>query len=119
MAVYNNSPKTLTAGEALVAYRSVKYVSGELFYSDSDEAGIGVTMEPCASGERTTVAIFSAAGTVKLTAADSFVDGASLYNAADGKVTDADPGSGTIRFQALEAATADGDIVEVLPVVFN
>ena len=33
---------------------------------------------------------------------------------ASGKVTDTDPGAGTARYVALEAASADGDIIEVL-----
>jgi hypothetical protein len=39
--------------------------------------------------------------------------GATLYGAVDGKVKDT--ASGTAQGTALEAATADGDIVEVLP----
>jgi hypothetical protein len=40
--------------------------------------------------------------------------GASIYAGADGKVQDTDPGTGTIRGTALEATTADGDIIEAI-----
>jgi hypothetical protein len=49
---------------------------------------------------------------VLVEAADSFSYEADIYGAADGKVSDTS--SGTAYFKALEAATAAGDIVEVM-----
>jgi len=118
MSVFNLGPKTFTAGEALVAYRSVKFVSGEVFYCGADEAGVGATLEGVASGDPVSVFLFNQGGTVKLAAGETVAQGASCYNLAGGKIGDTNPGTGTIRFVALDAATADGDIIEVLPVAF-
>jgi len=119
MAVYNRGPKTFTAGEALAKHRAVKFVSGEVLYADATEVGIGVTEDAVASGEGVSIYLFNSGGTVKLTAGEVVAQGAACYNLADGKIGDTDPGGGTVCFIALDAASADGDIIEALPVVFN
>lgn len=50
----------------------------------------------------------------RVVAADAFAVGATLRGAAAGKVTDG--GADPVLFIALEAATADGDLVEAMPI---
>lgn len=114
----NAGRRTFYAGEALATNRLVKLKSGttmtppEVDYADSDAEAIGVTEFAAASGDPVTVRLNNVGGTVELTAAEAFAIGAPLYTANDGKVADTDPGSGTVRYLAIEAATADGDLVE-------
>jgi len=121
--MYNEGIKTFTAGEALAARRRVKLKSGttstppEIMYADSDEAHIGITEYAVASGEAVSVKLKNCAGTfeVECLAGTAIAIGTALYGAADGIVTDTDPGSGTIRFTALEAGV-DNALIECLPV---
>jgi hypothetical protein len=110
--------RTFTAGEALAAKRRVKIKSGttttppEVVYADAGEQHIGITEYAAASGADVTVRLRTAAGTFECEAADSFAVGAVLYGANDGKISDSS--SGSALGVALEAATAAGDLVEVL-----
>ena len=115
MSQYNEGPKAFTAGEALEAYRRVKLSSGsgtQVEYADAGEEFIGITAAKVASGEQVTVIPRSAARTYKVTAKEALSVGATLYGGDDGKVQDS--ASGTAQGTALEAATADGDIIEAL-----
>ena len=105
--------KTFTAGEALAVNRRVKYNSSSaVVYSDAGEDWIGTTIEACDDAAQVAVRLRTAAGTHKMVAAGAFSSNAELYGAADGKVDDT--ASGTLIARALEAATADGDVVEVV-----
>jgi len=111
---------TYTAGEALAKKRRVKIKTGtttnppEVIYADAGEEGIGFTdYAQATSGGLVAVVLDTAEGTREVTAADSFAIGASLYAAADGKVSDTSNGSSIGK--AKEAATADGDIIEMVP----
>lgn len=114
--MYNEGTKTFTAGAALEAKRRVKIKSGttttppEVEYAGAGEQHIGITEYAVASAELVAVKLRTAPGTHEMTAAGAFALGATLYGAANGKVDDAS--SGTAIGKALEAATADGDIVE-------
>ena len=114
----NEGIRTFTAGEALVPNRRVKLKSGtvttppEVEYADAGEQHIGSTEIKSASGVAVTVRLRNQPGTRMVTAAGAFAVGATLYGAIDGKTDDAV--SGSAIGVALEAATADGDIVEVL-----
>ena len=61
-----------------------------------------------------TIALVTTGRTFKVTANEAMAAGAPIYAGADGKVQDTDPGAGTIRGTALEATTADGDIIEAI-----
>jgi hypothetical protein len=111
MSQYNNQPKAFVAGEALAAYRRVKLSSGQVVYADADEKAIGVTLAAAASGAM--VAVQMLVPTVKCTASAAITADAAIYARADGKVDDAGAGSGSAAIGiALEAALADGDIIE-------
>lgn len=109
--------KAFVSGEALEPYRRVKVdaSTGRVWYADAGEDYIGITQERVTAAVlQITVRLKNVAGTVKVEAAGSFALVASLYGADDGKVDDVVVGGGK-QFMALEAADADGNIVEVLP----
>lgn len=108
---------TFTAGEALLPKRRVKVESGtttdpvEVIYADAGEQHIGTTRnDAIADGAAVSVQPMNATGTFEGTAAGAFSRGATLYGAADGKIDDAS--SGSAIGIALEAATADDDVVQ-------
>jgi len=109
--------KTFTSGEALAIYCRVKYSAGTVVYADAGEPYIGITMEAVATATPVTVRLRTASGTCKVTAAGTFSTAAQLYGADDGEVDDV--AAGQVFGMALEAATADGDIIEAIPAVDN
>ena len=121
MASYNNTGiRTFTAGEALAIYRRVKFAPGTstVVYADADEACIGFTERAVASGEEVAVRLNNHPGTF-LAVANEAIDISTsnvLYAGNDGKVQDTNPGTGTIRYHALQDASGDGSIIEVFPV---
>jgi hypothetical protein len=115
MSQENKGVKTFTATEALEAYRRVKLTTGSgtaVEYADAGAEFIGFTAHKVAIGEMVSVNLRSASKTYKAVAAEVLAVGAVLYGADDGKVQDTV--SGTAQGTALEAATADGDIIEIL-----
>lgn len=109
--------KTFIATTDLVAFRRVKLTAGgatNVEYAGAGEAYIGYTVTDVKLGNPIGVALKSTGRTFKAVAAEALAAGASLYGAANGKVQDTVAGS--IQNTALEAATADGDVIEVLPV---
>jgi hypothetical protein len=116
--MYNPGTRTFTAGEALENKRRVKLKSGstttppEVEYADAGEQHVGITEYAVASGDLVAIKLRNADGTHEMTAAGAFAFGAVLYGAADGKVDDASSGSSIAV--AVEAATADGDIIEAV-----
>lgn len=73
------------------------------------EVGIGVATQACAASGYVTVKLWGP-GTVLLQAAAAITRGAELYTAASGQVDDT--GTYKIGAVALEAATAQGDLIE-------
>lgn len=115
MSQENVGVKTFTATEALEAYRRVKLTTSSgtaVEYADAGEEFIGITAHKVAIGEMVSVTLRSAARSYKAVAAEVLAVGAVLYGANDGKVQDTV--SGTAQGTALEAATADGDVIEIL-----
>jgi hypothetical protein len=87
--------------------------AGVLAAAGSTDVALG-TMEyrALAGDEQGTVRLRTAAGTQLMVASGAITAGNPVYAAANGKVA----GAGTVFCgTALEAATADGDIIEVLP----
>ena len=113
-STYNIGSRAFTCYEDLEKWRRVKIKSGTtevppgVHYADAGEAYIGLTMSKEDEGD--VVAVETR--TYLAMAADTFSIGATLYGAADGKVSDTS--IGTAQFIALEAATAAGDVVEVV-----
>ncbi|MGE0267884.1 MAG: hypothetical protein AB7S78_05475 [Candidatus Omnitrophota bacterium] len=110
MSQENLGSKAFTAGEDLESYRRVKLSSGNVVYADAGEEFIGVTSHKAANGEMVTVNLRSASRTYKMVAAGAITVGNTIYGANDGKVQSS--ASGVAQGVTLEAATADGDVIE-------
>jgi predicted RecA/RadA family phage recombinase len=92
----------------------VKLSSGVLVLAGLTDRELGVMFNRCEANDHAGVLLRTAAGTCPMVAADSFAVGATLYTAASGKVSDTQ-GTGAFAIgTALEAASGDGSIVEVL-----
>lgn len=118
MSQYVESPcRTFTAGAALAIHRRVKLTSGELAYAGAGDVAIGTLEKPSfADGDEVAVRLRSAPGTRKMVAAGAIAEGAHVYGAADGKVDDV---GGVLEGIALDAAGADGDVIEVMPLTYT
>jgi hypothetical protein len=108
-----NGIKAFVAGEALAINRRVKLSGTTVVYSDAGEVWIGTTKEAVASGANVSVKLLTFPGTRKVVAAGTFSAGAELYGAVDGKIDDIEIGQ--VAGTALEAATAAGAVIEMLP----
>lgn len=105
------------AGVAIAQFLRVKLVAGKLAISGAGVTDAGndlgeITQAAFADGDVRAVRFRNSAGTRKMVAAGPIVQGADVFGAAGGKVDDA--ASGTAIGIALEAASADGDIIEVM-----
>ncbi len=109
---------TFTANGAQAAKVRVKITAGstteppQVEAAGAGEEHIGITEFAVASSALVTVRSRKSPGIHEVTAAGAFAVGAALYGAAAGKVDDVV--SGSIIGYAVEAATADGDIVKVI-----
>jgi hypothetical protein len=108
--------RTFTAtAVALAARIRVKHTAGAatVEVAGAGEQHVGVTEYACAASSEVALKLLNFPGSVEMTASKIIAVGATIYGAAAGKVSDAAVGS-AIGI-ALEAAGANGDIIEVLP----
>jgi hypothetical protein len=114
MSSYNESQvKTYTAtAVALDAYVRVKKSGANVAVAGAGEVAIGVTLANCAASGKVPVLLFNGVGTALIKAGGAITAGAAVYGIADGKIDDT--GTGAPVGYAEEAATADGDVIEVL-----
>lgn len=113
MSSYIDGPvRSFPVSSALSQHRRVKLSNGVLAYAGSTDRELGTLEKPVVSGDETAaVRLRTAPGTQRMIASEAITAGDAVYAAADGKVA----ASGTIQVgAALEAATADGDVIEVL-----
>ena len=115
----NAGPLTFTAGEALAQFRRVKLKSGsttvplQVEYADANEKSVGYTESSAASGDLVAIRTHNMPGNRIAVASEALAALATIYGAADGKVSDTSTTAATVGV-ALEAATADGDQIEIL-----
>lgn len=115
MATHLPSPiKTYTAGEAIGAYVRVKKSSGNVVAAGAGEVGIGVTAANVENGGLVPVMLWNGYGTAFMKAGGAITLNAAVYPIANGKIDDAQSTQGAPLGYAEEAATADGDVIEVL-----
>ena len=112
----NGNYKSFPAAAAIGKHLRVKLNgSGKLAVAGATDFDIGTLRDPATfADEPVAVRLVSANGTVTVVAAGAIAENAVVYGAAAGKVNDV---QATDSFQfgiALEAATADGDVIEVL-----
>lgn len=119
MSQENEGPiKGFPANAAIAAYLRVKLSAGYLAVSGATDEDIGTAKEDVFVGGlfpsvvSAPVRLKNGMGTRKMVAAGAFSAGARVYQAAAGKIDDT-AGTKSIGI-ALEAATTDGDVVEVL-----
>lgn len=114
MTVMSNSPKSFVAGEALSAFYRVKIAGATraAWLADAADYGVGTTIEHAAINKNVAVRLWEHGGSHKCVASGVVAAGQKVYAAAGGKVA----ASGTLLIgTALDAATADGSVIEVLP----
>lgn len=111
--------RTFITGAAVSAKRLMKLSSGEVVHNTATATDdpIGVSCYAGADGDAIGVRLINDAGTFEVTAAGAIDADADVYAADDGKVQALPAAAGTYRRigKAIEAATADGDIIEILP----
>lgn len=108
------------AGADLLAARRVDVNSdNEVEYATASSAGIGVTKYAANEGESVAVSLWNKPGTFEIEAAGAVTLNTLLVAAANGKVRALPETAGDyVRIaKSLEAAAADGDIIEA--VAFN
>lgn len=110
------------AAEALSKYRFVRpdiTTAKQVYLADIGEKKVlGVTRENVASGGNTTIILANKAGTMLVEASGVISAWAKVYPDNSGKAT-ATPTSTKAFGLALKAAGADGDVIEVLPLLGN
>lgn len=108
---------TFIANGALAARRHVKLTAGtvtsppQVEYAGAGEYGIGFTQYAAVDGEPVAVKLYNGAGTFEVTASKAIAEGATVYAAASGKISDA--AVGTAVGTAKEAGVADS-IMEII-----
>ena len=119
-----NGKKTFEAGAAVANKRLVKLSGGQVIHNTVTETDdpVGISEYSVeATGDLLAVRLLNDAGSFEATAAGVVDQGADVFAAADGKIQALPAAAGTYRKVgiALEAATADGDIIEILPYDYN
>lgn len=112
----DGNEKSFIADEAIAVNLRVKLDSdGRVTVAGLTDKEIGTAVTPAfAAGDSVTVRLRSGAGTHKMVAVEALAIGATLYTEAAGKVQDTAQATAFQIGTALEAATADGDVIEVL-----
>jgi hypothetical protein len=112
----DGNTKSFIADEAIAVHLRVKLDSdGRVTTAGLADKDIGTAMTPAfAAGDPITVRLRTAAGTHKAIAKEAFAAGATLYTEAGGKVQDTAEATAYQIGTAMEAATADNDVVEIL-----
>lgn len=108
--------KAFEADEAISQYARVKLDSdGKITNAGLTDKEIGTaTRAAFAAGDIIDVRLRTAAGTHKMLVSEALAAGATVYTEASGKVQDTAQATAFQVGTALEAATADGDVIEVL-----
>jgi hypothetical protein len=105
-------------GTAIALGKRVKVDSnGLISVAAAAEGAIGVTVEAIAADGWGTVKLFNAPGTFLVVANAAITRGAQLFPTAGGNVDDA--GTTALPLVALEAATAQNDIIEAAPLLLG
>lgn len=112
----DSNVKAFVADEAIPQFSRVKLDSdGRVTIAGLADREIGTATEAAfAAGDVIGVRLRTAAGTHKMIAVEALSAGALVYTEASGKVQDTAAATAFSVGHALEAATADGDIIEVL-----
>jgi len=109
-----NGCKAFVCGATAIArYTRVKLSSGVLAVAGATDKDIGVLTRRALANDYASVLLRTAAGTTPMIASEAISAGATVFTADAGKVGNTATGAFQVG-TALEAATADGDIIEVV-----
>lgn len=113
---FDTGTRPFTADAAIPQFARVIFESdGRIVSAGLTDPGIGVAQLPAyAAGDVIPVKLYNSGGTFKMRASEALAVGALLYTETDGEVQDTAQATSVPFAQALEAATADGDIIEVV-----
>lgn len=113
MSQYVETPcRTFQAGAAIAQFLRVKITSSKLAVAGVGDDDMGtIERASFADLDYVPVRLMNAQGTRKMVAGAAVTAFTKVYQAASGKIDDA--AAGKLIGTALEAATADGDIIEV------
>lgn len=116
MSQYNNGVKAFEADGTFSQFARVKLdADGKVTEAGLADKEIGTAMEEAfAAGDIVSVRLRTHSGTHKMIAIEAIAAGATVYTETDGKVQDTAQATAFQVGTALEAATADGDVIEVL-----
>jgi hypothetical protein len=111
---YDSGTRGFVADAAIAQFARVVFESdGRVVTAGLTEPGIGIAQNPAfAAGDVIPVKLWNSGGTFKMRASEALAVGATLYTESDGEVQDTAQATAVPFAQALEAATADGDIIE-------
>lgn len=116
MSQYNTSGvRSFYADVAITVHQRVKLSATGVAIAGADEAAVGFAQSDAAIGEQVAVRLINSQGTFKAIAGEAVSVNGVLYGLASGKVGDTDGGAYTARYKALEAASGDGSIIEIIP----
>jgi len=112
----DGNTKAFVADEAIAVHLRVKLdADGRVTVAGLTDKEIGTALTPAfAAGDEITVKLRSGAGTHKMVAIEALAAGATVYTEANGKVQDTAAATAFQLGTALEAATADNDVIEIL-----
>lgn len=113
MSQYFETPcRPFSVSSAIGANLRVKLSAGVLALAGSTDTELGTLDNPVVTGDTVaSVRLRTAQGTAKMVASEAITANNPVYAAASGKIA----ASGTILVgKAIEAANADGDVIEVL-----
>lgn len=117
---YNNTNKTFVANGAIAAHTLVKLeAAGTIATAGAGDAPIGVAMYDIADGVAGAVALLNQQGTVEIYAAAAITNATVVYGKASGYIDDGTAAGDYQVGVAMEAATAAGDIIEVMPIQYG
>ena len=113
---YDSGTKTFVADAAIAQFARVIFESdGRVVTAGLTQVGDGIAQTAAfAAGDAIAVKLWNSGGTFKMRASEALAVGATLYTETDGEVQDTAQATSVPFAQALEAATADGDIIECL-----
>lgn len=107
--------RTFIAGAALAPGTRVVISSGKVVAAGITGKDIGtVVTRAYADGDPVTVRLRTAQGTCECIASEAIAMGAAVYTAASGKVSDTAAATSFYFGEAMEAASGDGSVFEVL-----